>query len=89
MTLGLDRHVAAWQLGAEIQAVGERFDDAANTTELPGYALLNLSASTRLSRDWQLVMRLDNAADAQYQQVGHYATPGRTVYAGIQWRPQN
>ena len=89
MTLGLDRSVANWQIGADVQAVGERFDDAANTTVLPGYALLNFNAATHLSRDWQLIVRLDNAADAQYQQVGHFATPGRTIYAGFQWRPKN
>ncbi len=88
LNLGLERHLANWQLGAEIQAVGPRFDDAANSTVLPGYALLNLNANTPLSRDWQLVLRVDNAADAQYSQVGHYATPGRTLYAGLQWRPQ-
>lgn len=88
MTLGVDRRLAGWQLGAEVQAVGERFDDAANTTVLPGYALLNLNANTQLNRDWRLVMRLDNAADAQYQQVGSYATPGRTFYVGFQWQPQ-
>ncbi len=89
MTLGLDRRLGGWQLGAEIQAVGTRFDDAANSTVLPGYVLLNLNANTQLSRDWQLVMRIDNTLDAQYQQVGHYATPGRTLYVGAQWRPQS
>jgi vitamin B12 transporter len=89
ITLGADRTVAGWQLGAEIQGVGERFDDAANSTVLPGYALLNMTANTQLGRDWQLVLRIDNTLDAQYQQVGHYATPGRAFYAGVQWRPKS
>ncbi len=88
LTLGLDRRAAAWRLGGELQAVGERFDNAANTIVLPGYALLNLHGSTQLAKDWQLVMRLDNAADVQYQQVGQIATPGRTFYAGLQWQPR-
>jgi len=69
--------------------VGPRFDDAANSTVLPGYVLLNLNANTQLSQDWHLVLRIDNTLDAQYQQVGHYATPGRTFYVGAQWRPHN
>ena len=89
MTLGLERQVALWKWGAEIQAVGPRFDDAANSTVLPGYVLLNLNANTQLSQDWHLVLRIDNTLDAQYQQVGHYATPGRTFYVGAQWRPHN
>ena len=80
------RHLSGL-LGAEVQAVGARFDDAANTTELAGYALLNLNASAQLSRDWRLLMRLDNASDVKYSQIGGYATPGRTLYAGVQWQP--
>lgn len=87
MSLGADRRLGAWQLGAEVQAVGERFDNAANTTVLPGYALLNLNATNQLSRDWRLVMRIDNAADVHHQQVFDYATPGRTFYVGFQWQP--
>lgn len=89
MSLGVERRLGAWQLGAEVQAVGERFDNAANTTVLPGYALLNLNATNQLSRDWRLVMRMDNAADALYQQVANYATPGRTFYVGVQWQPHH
>ena len=89
MTLGLDRRMDGWLAGAELQAIGPRFDDAANSTVLPGYVLLNLTANKQLSPDWHLVMRIDNTLDAQYQQVGHYATPGRTLYVGAQWRPNN
>jgi vitamin B12 transporter len=88
LMLAVDRHVAAWQLGGELQAVGERFDNAANTIVLPGYARLNLTATTQLAKDWRLVMRIDNALDAQYQQVGQYATPGRALFVNLQWRPQ-
>ncbi len=87
MILGADMRLGLWQLGAEAQAVGERFDNAANTIVLPGYVLFNLSASKQLSRDWRLVMRMDNAADTSYQQIGQYATPGRIFYTGLQWSP--
>jgi vitamin B12 transporter len=87
LTLGLDRRLTSGQLGVELQAVGERFDNAANTIVLPGYALLNLNASTPIVKDWHLVLRIDNASDTQYQQVGQYATPGRSFYAGIKWQP--
>lgn len=88
LTLGVDRRLAAWQLGGELQAVGERFDNAANTVSLPGYAVLNLNASTQFTKALRLVMRIDNASDTQYQQVGQYASPGRSVYAGLQWQPK-
>jgi vitamin B12 transporter len=67
--------------------VGERFDDAANTRRLAGYALLHLSATSQVSKDWRAVVRVDNATDQAYQEVGNYATPGRTFFVGLQWQP--
>ncbi len=87
-TLGADTQVAGWSLGAEVQASGKRFDTVANTTELGGYTLLNLSASTRLTRDVTLLARIDNLADKDYQTARLYATEGRTFYVGLKWAPQ-
>ncbi|MFZ2386504.1 MAG: TonB-dependent receptor, partial [Polaromonas sp.] len=87
-TLGADTQVAGWSLGAEVQASGKRFDTVANTTELGGYTLLNLSASTRLTRDFTLLARIDNLADKDYQTARLYATEGRTFYVGLKWAPQ-
>lgn len=42
--------------GGQAQVSGRRYDTNANTTELGGYTLLNLYASTRLARD-QVVVR--------------------------------
>jgi vitamin B12 transporter len=88
LTLGIDRRVATWQWGGEVQAVGERFDNAANSIVLPGYALVNLTAGAELGKDWRWVMRVDNALNAKYQQVGQYPAPGSTFYVGMQWRPK-
>ncbi|PWW46252.1 vitamin B12 transporter [Melaminivora alkalimesophila] len=87
-TLGAETRIAQWTVGAEAQLSGRRFDDAANRTALGGYGLLNLHASTRLARDWQLVARVDNLADKQYELARSYATPGRNLYVGLKWAPQ-
>ena len=86
--LGVDTRVAHWTVGSEMQLTGRRFDDAANRNPLGGYALLNLYASTRVARDWQLLVRLDNLADKQYELARSYATPGRSFYLGVKWAPQ-
>lgn len=86
--LGVDRELGAGHLGVDMQAVSDRFDNAANTVLLPGYVLWALHADRALSRDWRLVARVDNASDAKYQQVGTIATPGRAYFVGVQWRPQ-
>ena len=89
LNVGVDRRMAGWLVGADVQAVGERFDDAANTTQLSGYTLLNLGASTQVAREWRLVMRVNNALEQVYQQVGNYATPGRTFFVGLNWQPSH
>ncbi|MCW5260719.1 TonB-dependent receptor [Verminephrobacter eiseniae] len=87
-TLGADTRLADWSVGAEVQASGRRFDNAANTKVLGGYALLNLYASTRIARDCTLLARIDNLADKDYQLARNYATPGRTLYVGVKWAAQ-
>ncbi|MCJ0762934.1 TonB-dependent receptor domain-containing protein [Variovorax terrae] len=87
-TLGADTRVGNWLLGAEAQLSGKRYDNVANTTVLGGYSLINLSASTRLAKDWTLLARVDNLADKTYQLANTYATAGRTLYVGLKWAPQ-
>lgn len=87
-TFGADTQIAGWTLGAEVQASGRRFDNAANTNVLGGYALVNLHASTRLARDYTLLARIDNLGDKAYELARTYATPGRTFYVGLKWAPQ-
>ncbi|RYF81376.1 MAG: TonB-dependent receptor, partial [Comamonadaceae bacterium] len=78
--LGADWRVAGWTLGAEVQASGRRWDNAANTTRLGGYTLINLSASTQITPEWTVSARLDNATDKNYELARGYATAGRTAY---------
>ena len=87
-TVGLDWRVANWTLGAEVQASGRRWDNAANTTRLGGYTLINLSASTKLTPDWTLSARIDNLANEDYELARGYATAGRTAYLGVKWAPR-
>lgn len=84
-TLGADTELAGWSLGTEVQAAGERFDNAANTQRLGGYALINLRASTAVTAGLTLEARVDNLADKQYQLARTYNTAGRTVQVGLRW----
>jgi len=85
--VGLDTRFESWSLGGELQLSSMRFDDAANATVLPGYVLLNLSAQRRVSREWSVLVRMDNVTDTKYQLADTYATAGRTLYAGLKWAP--
>ena len=86
-TLGADWRIAGWTLGAEVQSSSKRYDDAANTIKLGGYTVLNLSASTQITRDLNLVARVDNVGNKDYQFARLYANAGRTAYVGLKWTP--
>lgn len=89
LKLAADTRVAtgslSWTLGAEWQAVSHRWDNAANTKRLGGYGLVNLYASTRIARQWDLLARIDNLGNKSYQLAGGYATPPRTLFVGLRW----
>ncbi|HVR53622.1 MAG TPA: TonB-dependent receptor [Pseudorhodoferax sp.] len=86
-TFGADTQLAGWTLGAELQATGRRYDNAANTNRLGGYTLVNLYASTQVARDFTLTARVDNLADKQYETARLYDTGGRMVWVGVKWAP--
>ena len=73
-----------WHFGASALHSGKR-KDFGNTT-LGSYTLVNLDASYRLTDEWQLFAKLENAFDEDYQLASGYNTAGRTGYLGIRYR---
>jgi len=86
-TLRADTTVASWKLGAAVQSSGQRYDNAANTKPLAGYALLNFDAQYSLTRELRLQLNLDNAFNRSYQTAGGYAQAPRTVFVGLRYSP--
>jgi len=68
--------------------LSDRYDDAANTVRLPGFATLDLHASKQLTSDWRLDFRLNNLADKSYELAKGYNQPGRAIYVGVRWQPK-
>ncbi|MCB1997244.1 MAG: TonB-dependent receptor, partial [Rhodoferax sp.] len=83
---GLDWRSGAWQAGAELVAVGARYNDAANTDALGGHGLVNLHARWAVTPHWALSARVDNLADRAYTQVRGYDTPGRRGVIALHWQ---
>ena len=54
---------------------------------LPGYAVANLHASTKIDKDWSVLARIDNLTDSAYQLASGYATSGRSLYVALKWAP--
>ena len=82
---GADTRFRGWTFGAEVQAAGERYEDANNTQRLGGYGLLNLYASTQLTPGLTLEGRIDNVGDKAYELARTYATPGVNGLVTLRW----
>lgn len=72
--------------GAALRWSGKSFDNAANTTLLADYALIDLRAEYRLSEAVRLFARAENLFDEDYMTAYRYGTLGRSIYAGIRGR---
>ncbi len=59
-------------------------DDAGGVRE--GFVTANLNAAYALTPNVDLTARIENLADARYQQVLFYGEPGRSGYVGIRLR---
>lgn len=55
-------------------------------TELDSYVLVNLKASFRVTDALQVYVRLANLFDEDYEESISYATPGRSIFAGLKYR---
>ncbi len=72
----------------EIKLSSNREDNNLNFNgrdTLAGYGLLNLGADWRIRNDLSVLVRLNNAANAQYQLANTYSSPGRNVFASLAW----
>jgi len=87
-SLRADTELWGWSLGAQTLISGRRFDNAANTVKLGGYALLNLDAQYNLTPTLRLQLQLDNAFDRAYQTANGYASQPRAVFAGLRYTPK-
>ncbi len=87
-TINADTELGDWLFGAGVQASGRRFDNAANTRQLGGYALFNVNAQYKISRELKLQLNVDNAFDRETSTAYGYASAPRTVLVSLRWSPQ-
>ncbi|MCL2657820.1 MAG: TonB-dependent receptor [Betaproteobacteria bacterium] len=74
-----------WRTGAEVQWVGARYEDAANTERMGAYTLVNLFAHWTLAPQVRLEARIDNLFDRKYETAWGYGTAGFSVFAGLRF----
>ena len=91
LKVGADHDTGPWLAGFTVTAQSARTDVAYDenftptTVDLPRYALLDLRADWRLSRQWTLQARLNNATDRRYETALGYRQPGREGVLALRW----
>jgi len=94
--LNLDRQFGEIGLGATFTAVSSSYGNAANTTELSGYGVLDLRANWRASDELAFDVKLANILDKDYSRIlytyggethGYQEAPA-SVMVGMTWTPQ-
>lgn len=86
--IDLDRAVGAFRFGASVYAEGQRYDDIANRTRLPGYSLVDLRVGYTLSEDWTLQLNAANVFDREYETAAYYNQPGRSYTLSLRFQPK-
>ncbi|HEA51039.1 TonB-dependent receptor domain-containing protein [Marinobacter antarcticus] len=72
--IDLDKTVSNFVFGGSVIAEGDRYDDAANTNRLPGFATLDLRAGWNFAPDWSTRLTLANVLDKEYSTARRSAT---------------
>ena len=85
--IDLDRAFGALRVGTTLNGAGARFDNAANTARLGGYATLDLRVEVALAPAWTLQAIVGNLADRQYETIEWYRQPGREYGLGLRYAP--
>lgn len=87
-SLRADSSLGAWDFGAVLLVSGKRFDNAANTTKLGGYATLDLDAQVEISKPLRLQFKLENAFNRHYQSANGYDAQPVQAFIGLRYTPQ-
>jgi vitamin B12 transporter len=84
----ISRPFMGYEIGTRLYVAGERKDSHYNAHMLAGYSTWAFYASRKIDNDWTARLKLQNAFDRQYQLAYGYNTPGRGIYASLQYQPK-
>ncbi|MDP3538375.1 MAG: TonB-dependent receptor [Azonexus sp.] len=82
------QQIGSWEWRVELHASDRRFDDAANSRKMSGYAITNLYGAYNFAGNWSVFARVNNVFDRNYELVADYATPATNAFIGIRYNPK-
>jgi len=81
--LDVERRWSSLAFGARVTAEDARWDDAANTRRVDGYATVDLRAEWEFAESWSVQLRVANVLDEDYETVSYFPQPGRAWYLAL------
>ncbi len=88
-TLDVSRWIHGHEVGAKLIASGERGNfNEPQSQMLAGYSTWTFYASRKIDANWTGRVKLENAFNRNYELAGGYKTPGRGIFATLQYQPK-
>ena len=88
-SLDVSKMLSGYELGTRLNAAGSRRDANASSAQiLPGYSTVAFYLSRKVDNEWTARVKLENAFNREYQLAYGYNTPGRGIYATLQYQPK-
>jgi vitamin B12 transporter len=84
-SVGFDHSWQRLTWGADAIAMGRRYDNAANTIELRGFATMNLRAEYRMNNELSLFARVNNVFNKDYMMTNTWVMPGINAFVGLRY----
>ncbi len=81
----------AWnrtRLGMIGRAQGRRFNNAANTSSLPGYATVDIVGEFSITDELTIEAKVTNVFDKEYETVRFYSEAPRSYFATVKYQPK-
>ena len=88
-SIDVSRWIQAHEVGVKVFASSERANfSMAESSMLTGYSTVAFYVSRKIDADWIARVKVENAFNRHYELAGGYNTPGRGIYATLQYQPK-
>ena len=96
-TVGLNYFIQNWNLGFDAKGSGNRYNDAENLFNIPGYIKTNLFADYQITKNLAMNARVDNVLGKNYTYAYEgnpttdgfrYQTPSQSFFISLRYEPQ-
>jgi vitamin B12 transporter len=86
----ISRSLQGVNVGAKLYASSRRedYDLSYSTVVTSGYSTWSFYASSKLDNEFTARIKLENAFSRNYELASGYNTPGRGIYASLQYQPK-